>query len=145
MWQCRHDLRWAGRCHAPYVPPTEGRIFVDLSTGFVWTSHRSEACRLGQAPGFSRGVHDASLRMSSSKENVSILWSLGVHTRMPNVSFGLSNFHVSRLQNFGRPAKRPSSGLPRHPTKQQTDLTWQSTTSPNLSFGLSTRLHLQRV
>ena len=58
MWQRRHDLRCAGRCHAPYVPPTEGRIFVDLSTGFVWTSHRSEACRLGQAPGFSRGVHD---------------------------------------------------------------------------------------
>ena len=53
---------------------------------------------------------------------------------------------VSRLQNFSRPAKA-TFFWSNHVTQpsDEFDLARQSTTSPILSFGLSTRLHLQKV
>ena len=60
------------------------------------------------------------------RKRADFIFTRGSHSN----SFGLSHSFVSRLQNFGRPAKRPYFGLPRHLTKRRFNLTRQSTTSP---------------
>ena len=75
------------------------------------------------------------------RKRADFIFTRGSHSN----AFGLSHSFVSRLQNFGRPAKRPSFGLPRRLTKRRFNLTRQSTASPYLSFGLSLKLYLQRA
>ena len=61
-------------------------------------------------------------------------------------SFGLSHHFCVAVANFGRP--RPNDLLLVYHVTQPSnafDLTRQSTTSPNLSFDLSTEQHLQKV
>ena len=86
----------------------------------------------------------ASLRPSSLKGNVPILCSLRIRTQ---TFFGSSHHYLCCGCKISVvPAKRPSFGQIHVAQPSDVfDLARQSTASPNLSFGLSTRLNLQKL